>query len=66
LITTHGGCDDNFGARLHILDLDTGQVREELLDGIAQPNNDSSADAHHAICARAPLPRPKPHIAVGP
>jgi hypothetical protein len=42
-VTAHGGGDDNFDARLHLLDLDTGQVRKELLDGIAQPDNDSSA-----------------------
>ena len=56
-ITAHGRGDDDFGARLDLLDLDTGQVRKELLDGITQPDNDSSTDAHHTICARAEFGR---------
>ncbi|MEV7630773.1 hypothetical protein, partial [Actinoplanes sp. NPDC089786] len=35
----------------------TGQVRKKLLDGITQPDNDSSADVHHTFCARAEFGR---------
>jgi hypothetical protein len=37
----------------HLLYLDAGQMRKELLDGITPPNNDSSSGIHHTVRARA-------------
>jgi hypothetical protein len=35
-------------------------MRKKLLDGIAQPNNDSSLKINHTVCARARNSRSKP------
>ena len=60
----HGGHEEHSGVRVHLFDLDASQMREQLLDGVTRPDNDSSSGAHHTVRARAPFSRPKPpHLA---
>ncbi|MEV7629826.1 hypothetical protein [Actinoplanes sp. NPDC089786] len=39
-VTTHGGHEEQSGVRVHLFDLDVGQMREQLLDGVTRPDND--------------------------
>jgi hypothetical protein len=52
-VTTHGGHEQHSGVGVHLFDLDVGQMREQLLDGVTRPDNDSSSGVHHTVRARA-------------
>ncbi len=64
-LTTHDGREEHNGAGVHLFDLDGGEVRKELPDGVTQPDNDSSSDAQHTIRAGGPFKRTKPPSAGG-
>lgn len=53
LITANLRSEQHFGAGVHLFDLDAGQMRKELLEGITQPDNESPSDAHHTVRTRA-------------
>ncbi|GGN48242.1 hypothetical protein FHR83_007643 [Actinoplanes campanulatus] len=52
-VPTHGGYEDQFSVGVHLFDLDADQMRKKLLDGITQPDNDSSFKISHGVRARA-------------
>jgi SAM-dependent methyltransferase len=55
-ITAHSSGEDQFSIGAHFFDLNANEVRKELLDGITQPDNDSSSDIHHTIWAGSVKP----------